>query len=62
MRKLREDISHLKVKISTITKGVPMSKIEVSHDDDNDVDHDDYDNEHNNDDDDNNDYDDFSPR
>ena len=55
MRKLREDISHLKVKISTITKGVPMSKIEVSHDDDNDVDHDDYDNEHNHDDDDNND-------
>ena len=50
MRKLREDISHLKVKISTITKGVPMSKIEVSHDND-DADHDNDDDDDHNDDD-----------
>ena len=32
MRILREKISVLKIQISTITKGVPMSKIEVRED------------------------------
>ena len=30
VKKLRKEISELKVKISTITKGVPFSKIDVS--------------------------------
>lgn len=32
MRKLREKISDLKIQISTITKGIPMSKIELRDD------------------------------
>ena len=30
VKKLRKEISELKIKISTITKGVPFSRIDVS--------------------------------